>query len=388
MRSVLSQNYENCEVIVSVNHSSDDSLEVLKQFKDPRLKVIIPPEFMSMTRHFEWILKHAQGEWIAQIGDDDGVMPYFFEEVEKVLKRHPKMRAISSHQAYYNWDGVQDSHGKSVLSWGIAPKERVVNGKWMLLLVMGMQLSFKWLPMLYANSVIHISVIRDLLQKSGGQFYHEVAPDVYSGVAIAASIKRYLISPYPLFWMGVSPKSNGLAVVMTEQGLGTKDMQARSSEFMKMSLQDGVSIASQVDERVWKYGLPSLFVYSALRKLPSKVALFEGKWLDYLVHTVFPKEIGRHRKRNEFEKAKKLEELYQIQIEKNKLSRFLLTLLSKGPCHFLKRIWRSSSKRVAKLKGRLALANCDHRLYSEDHALYPDLDAASRDVYKMYERSK
>ncbi len=65
-------------MIVSVNHSSDNTFDVLKEFNDPRLKVIVPSKALSMTAHFDWLLGFAQGEWVTILRDDDAVMPYFF----------------------------------------------------------------------------------------------------------------------------------------------------------------------------------------------------------------------------------------------------------------------------------------------------------------------
>ena len=57
--SILSQSYSNVEVIVSVNYSTDNTLEVLGEYKDSRLKVVMPPQPLSMAAHYDWCLTQA-----------------------------------------------------------------------------------------------------------------------------------------------------------------------------------------------------------------------------------------------------------------------------------------------------------------------------------------
>ena len=40
IQSVLDQSYENFEIIIADNASEDDSLNVIKSFNDPRIKLI------------------------------------------------------------------------------------------------------------------------------------------------------------------------------------------------------------------------------------------------------------------------------------------------------------------------------------------------------------
>ena len=79
IKSILSQDYINFELIVSDNHSTDGTWQYLKSIHDNRVKIIKPVHSLSMTDHFEWLLSHAGGEWIILLGDDDGLQPYFFE---------------------------------------------------------------------------------------------------------------------------------------------------------------------------------------------------------------------------------------------------------------------------------------------------------------------
>ena len=67
--SVLSQSYKNCELIVVNNGSTDDSLDILREYGD-RIRVIDQPNLgQSGARNSG--LRHARGDFIAFLDADD-----------------------------------------------------------------------------------------------------------------------------------------------------------------------------------------------------------------------------------------------------------------------------------------------------------------------------
>jgi len=68
--SILNQLGNDDELIVSDDHSSDETLSIARSFKDPRIKIF------SSTRHgavhnFEFALSHSSGEFIFLADQDD-----------------------------------------------------------------------------------------------------------------------------------------------------------------------------------------------------------------------------------------------------------------------------------------------------------------------------
>src|SRR5258707_326013 len=73
--SALSQTYERFEVIVSNNHSTNDTVQVLSEFADERLKVVCPRDHLPMTENFAFAADQASGEYISFLASDDWVHP-------------------------------------------------------------------------------------------------------------------------------------------------------------------------------------------------------------------------------------------------------------------------------------------------------------------------
>jgi len=379
VRTVLSQNYPDCEVIVSVNHSTDNSLEVLKQFDDPRLKVIVPPKPLSMTKNFEWLLQHAQGEWIAIIGDDDGIMPYFFEEMEGILTRWPKVECVTSRGAYYSW-------GIGKVNYSYIRTEKIIQSKrWLLSMFVGTK-KYPDLPSLYTVGVVKDSLIQRILQKSQGQFFHDLAPDVYSGVAIAASIPCFLQVGTPLFWRGTSSKSVGMSHILSAYGTANEEMQRRAQEFQQMSQKDGISVAEGIYLDLWLYGISPFIIYAAFKRLPFKTNLFQGKWVEWLIYTAILKKIDELYDNGEKQQAEVLEIVYRQQLKMNGISpkqvqkmaflKFKIIL----PFRFLGRWYQSLQKKIKRpARGRLD---------AESPSQFPDLGVASEKIQSIRKKSK
>lgn len=69
--SVLNQTYENLELIVCVDASPDNTLDVLNSYSDPRLRVISNKENMGAGASRDKAIAVANGGWFAFIDADD-----------------------------------------------------------------------------------------------------------------------------------------------------------------------------------------------------------------------------------------------------------------------------------------------------------------------------
>jgi len=71
--SVLSQDYRELEVIIAVNGSTDDTLEVAMSFDDKRIRVIESPK--GIVPALNSCLRVSRGEYIARQDADDEWLP-------------------------------------------------------------------------------------------------------------------------------------------------------------------------------------------------------------------------------------------------------------------------------------------------------------------------
>ncbi len=109
VESALQQTFPDMEVVVSVNHCTDNTEEVLQRYSDPRLRIVRPPAFLGMFDHFNFCVSQSRGKYFSFVGSDDILLPTFVEEHVKVLEEHPEV--VFSHAA----TEVIDEHGGRIL---------------------------------------------------------------------------------------------------------------------------------------------------------------------------------------------------------------------------------------------------------------------------------
>lgn len=73
--SILSQLEENDEVIVSDDHSTDKTLDIVKGLNDSRIKFFLNKNKNGLTYNFENAIKQAEGDYIFLSDQDDVWLP-------------------------------------------------------------------------------------------------------------------------------------------------------------------------------------------------------------------------------------------------------------------------------------------------------------------------
>jgi len=85
LNSILKQLSENDEVIVSDDSSTDRTVEIIKSFKDERIRLYEHNHFYSPTLNFENALKKASGDIIFLSDQDDIWLDNKVEVIAKLL---------------------------------------------------------------------------------------------------------------------------------------------------------------------------------------------------------------------------------------------------------------------------------------------------------------
>ena len=87
LRTCSNQDYENLEVIVSDDGSSDNTKEVVLDAaqKDKRIRYVTPGS-VGMRDNFEFALDHVKSGYVIALGGDDGILPYGISQMWRALE--------------------------------------------------------------------------------------------------------------------------------------------------------------------------------------------------------------------------------------------------------------------------------------------------------------
>lgn len=80
IESVLNQTYSNFEFIIVDDCSTDNSLEIIKSYRDPRIIIIENEENLGLTKSINRAVRIAKGEFLARMDADDVCMPERFQK--------------------------------------------------------------------------------------------------------------------------------------------------------------------------------------------------------------------------------------------------------------------------------------------------------------------
>jgi len=91
LQSALDQDFEELQVIVSDNHSNDNSLKIGTDFalKDERVQVIQPENHLTATENFKFVLNAADTKYFLWLGGHDLLSPDYLKKAIEYLESDP-----------------------------------------------------------------------------------------------------------------------------------------------------------------------------------------------------------------------------------------------------------------------------------------------------------
>lgn len=90
--SLLAQDYENFELIISDNASTDETLQICRDYakRDNRIGIHKHSHNEGIQKNFQTVLELAQGEYFMWAAVDDYWLPDFVSALVKELNEHPE----------------------------------------------------------------------------------------------------------------------------------------------------------------------------------------------------------------------------------------------------------------------------------------------------------
>ncbi len=212
LRTCSNQEYENLEIIVSDDGSSDNTEAVVLDAarKDSRIRYITPGS-VGMRDNFEFALDHVKPGYVIALGGDDGILPYGISQMWRALEE-TGMDILTWRSVEFTDPAVLSGKGQLGL---YRPRESKILRSSEYLARQAKNLNYLHdfeSPMFYIKGVVATRLVEKVRSRTAdGRFYVCPTPDGFSGVVLAGEVEQYAFSGMPLTIAGASPTSQGRA---------------------------------------------------------------------------------------------------------------------------------------------------------------------------------
>lgn len=223
IRSILEQPYYDMELVVSDNANTDQTQEVLALFAhEERLKVVRLDTPVSVTENWNQAFKASLGDYILMMGDDDCLLPGYFEKLEKIIDKYGNPDCITYNAyGYIAHDSIggnmQSYYKETFFKFGPEFKvEGLLSSKMRYEIVRDMFRFRNRIPLNMQTTLISRKATKMIV----GDVFQPPFPDHYALNSLLLLAKSWVYLPEKPLVVGVSPKSFGHFVYSGKQEEG------------------------------------------------------------------------------------------------------------------------------------------------------------------------
>jgi glycosyltransferase involved in cell wall biosynthesis len=96
IESVLNQTFKEYEFLIIDSDSQDKSVEIIREYKDSRIQLIVDNEKLNLAETLNWGLKLARGKYIARMDCDDICLPNRLEKQYEFMEKNLEVGVCGS----------------------------------------------------------------------------------------------------------------------------------------------------------------------------------------------------------------------------------------------------------------------------------------------------
>lgn len=183
IQSVLDQTYQDFEIVITNDGSTDRTGEIIRQFTDPRIRLFTFEKNQGASAAMNNCIQQARGEYIAVLNSDDIFLPDKLEKQVNFLEKNPSVGAVFGYAAIVDEDGNDFTDAKHFYYSVFKQKNRT---------------RFEWLNYFFwhGNALCHPSVlIRNECYKKVGLYDERLAqlPDFDFWIQLCMVYEIYVI---------------------------------------------------------------------------------------------------------------------------------------------------------------------------------------------------
>ncbi|MEB3180973.1 MAG: glycosyltransferase [Nostocaceae cyanobacterium] len=120
VNSVMGQSYQDFEIIICDDASTDNTPEIVQQWEDERIRYIRQPVNGGRSRNMRSGFEAAQGTYFIKFDDDDALTPEFLEKTVAVLDGKPSVDFVCTNHWIINQNNQRNEAAtkENSAKWG------------------------------------------------------------------------------------------------------------------------------------------------------------------------------------------------------------------------------------------------------------------------------
>ena len=262
IETVIRQDYDDWEIIVSDNCSEEDVEGYIRSLNDARIKYYRTEKFVPVTENWNNALDKSTGDYVVMLGDDDCIMKGYFTKIRCMAEAHNNPDCIYTNALLYAYPGVMPDFPDGFLQpYGYASffdsaKEPFLVAKEKALEMVKQSMNFK---MLFTYNMQHSVISRKFIDslKHKGPFFQSPYPDFYATNVTFLNAERILVCPEPLVTIGISPKSFGFYYANNREKEGIDFLKNQPEPEIFKRLQD-IVLPGLTDRTSWLIAMETI----------------------------------------------------------------------------------------------------------------------------------
>jgi len=223
--SVLDQEYRDFELVVSDNASEDETPQILARYaSDSRIRLLRQDKALGVTDSWNAALAASSGERITLLGDDDALLPGYFERADALIDRYDDPDVLLYNGCAFAYPGFA---GSAISNYADpffeivppVPSDGVLTPE-MRREIIGHLFRFDFpIPLNMQTGL----VARRVVAKLPDGLFKPPFPDFYAFGGLMLTDASWVVSSERLVVVGVSPKSFGQTVHSSESARQAQD---------------------------------------------------------------------------------------------------------------------------------------------------------------------
>ncbi len=243
IETVRRQTYQNWEIVVADNCSTADVAGYVRSLNDPRVIYTRSDSFIPVTENWSRALAASSGDLVVMLGDDDALVPGYFERMLETLESLEQPDFIYHGAYHFAFPGAMPRYPNGAITdvtryhsilWdlqepGLLSHEAAQSAG---------RASLDMRAMFGFNMQYFLFTRRFLQRMSRyGNFFQGPFPDFYAANMSMLLADRIGLLPEPMVVIGISPKSYGFHHVNKKEAGGIAFLNAdRRTDDLSKSL--------------------------------------------------------------------------------------------------------------------------------------------------------